>query len=63
MYNSLTAKKTAKKLGVTLQEITEIYPREKITTEQVKEVSSMKFLFGTTKGIGMMGNPTPFQKF
>lgn len=61
-YNSDSAKKTAKKLGVTLKEIKEIYPSEKITTEKVKEVSSLKFLFGMTKGIGMIGNSTPFQK-
>jgi hypothetical protein len=61
-YNSDSAKKTAKKLGVTLKEIKEIYPSGKITTTEVKKVSSMKFLFGMTKGIGMIGNPTPFQK-
>lgn len=61
-YNSDSAKKNAKNLGVTLKEIKEIYPSGKITTEKVKRVSSIKFLFGMTKGIGMIGNPTPFQK-
>lgn len=60
-YNSDGAKKAANKFGVTLNEVKEMYPSaKKITIKQVKEVATMKFLFGTTKGLGMIGNPTPF---
>ena len=60
-YNSESAKKTANKFGVTLKEVKEMYPDGKITTRQVKEVATLKFFFGMTKGLGMIGNPTPFQ--